>query len=98
MKQAGKTCPECGHKFQGNGWDGIDAHWKAKHAHLIAYKKAWPLISAAEYRRKENVPNPRPNRAEIFAGLDGVGIPKDFLSSKERNQGPPQERDWFNEE
>ena len=25
------TCPECGHTFLGNGWDGIDAHWRAKH-------------------------------------------------------------------
>ena len=21
-----KVCPQCGHVFQGNGWDGIDAH------------------------------------------------------------------------
>ncbi len=25
-----RVCPECGHIFQGNGWDGIDAHWRAK--------------------------------------------------------------------
>lgn len=26
-----RPCPECDHVFQGNGWDGIDAHWRAKH-------------------------------------------------------------------
>ncbi len=31
MPNERKVCPECGHVFQGNGWDGIDAHWRAKH-------------------------------------------------------------------
>jgi antitoxin VapB len=30
--------------------------------------------------------------AEIFAALDEVGVPKDFLSSAERAQGLPQVR------
>jgi len=34
-KDAPKSCPECGHVFQGNGWDGIDAHWRAKHEHVM---------------------------------------------------------------
>lgn len=49
---ANKVCPECGHEFQGNGWDGIDAHWRANHTHLMTYEKAWPLISTGKYRRK----------------------------------------------
>jgi addiction module HigA family antidote len=44
-----KVCPECGHKFQGNGWDGIDAHWRARHAPVMSYEEAWPLISAGKY-------------------------------------------------
>ena len=39
-----KICPECGHVFQGNGWDGIDAHWRSKHDNIMLYKEAWPLI------------------------------------------------------
>jgi hypothetical protein len=50
MTQASKVCPECGHEFQGDGWGGIDAHWRAKHAHIMSYEEAWPLISAGEYR------------------------------------------------
>jgi len=53
MTQAHKVCPECGHEFQGNGWDGIDAHWRAKHAHVMGYEEAWPLISAGTYKRKK---------------------------------------------
>ncbi|MGA9061105.1 MAG: hypothetical protein WB341_05485 [Terracidiphilus sp.] len=53
MKKANKVCPECGHEFQGNGWDGIDAHWRARHAHLMRYEEVWPLISSGEYKRKK---------------------------------------------
>jgi hypothetical protein len=28
---APRECPACDHVFRGAGWDGIDAHWKAKH-------------------------------------------------------------------
>lgn len=34
-------CPECGHVFQGNGWDGIDAHWRSKHEHVMTYRDFW---------------------------------------------------------
>ncbi|WP_185975173.1 hypothetical protein [Mesorhizobium sp. WSM4310] len=44
-----KVCPECQHVFQGNGWDGIDAHWKAKHESVMPYAEAWPLIKAGKY-------------------------------------------------
>jgi hypothetical protein len=43
------TCPECGHQFQGNGWDGIDAHWRAKHEKRMPYEEAWPLIKSSTY-------------------------------------------------
>jgi hypothetical protein len=43
------TCPECGDQFQGNGWDGIDAHWRAKHEKIIPYEEAWPLIKSSTY-------------------------------------------------
>lgn len=50
-KSNAKVCPECGHTFQGNGWDGIDAHWKSKHDSVMPYEKAWPLIKTGDYRR-----------------------------------------------
>jgi hypothetical protein len=39
-----KTCPECQQVFRGKGWEGIDAHWKARHRNIMPYEKAWELI------------------------------------------------------
>jgi len=44
-----KVCPECGHVFNGNGWDGIDAHWRSKHGDVMPYEEAWPLLKAGKY-------------------------------------------------
>ena len=30
-----KVCPQCGQVFQGNGWDGIDTHWRANHESIM---------------------------------------------------------------
>jgi hypothetical protein len=46
------VCPECDHQFRGNGFDGIDAHWRAKHESLMPDRVAWPLIQSGTYRRK----------------------------------------------
>ncbi len=35
-----RVCPECKHVFRGNGWDGIDAHWKARHEDIMPYSEA----------------------------------------------------------
>lgn len=53
MTKTSKICPECGHEFQGDGWDGIDSHWKAKHANVMSYEAAWPLLSAGAYKPKK---------------------------------------------
>jgi len=44
-----KVCPECGHLFRGNGWDGIDAHWRSQHEAVLPYETAWPLIQSGSY-------------------------------------------------
>ncbi len=44
-----KVCPECGHVFKGNGWDGIDAHWRSKHEEIMPYESAWPLLREGKY-------------------------------------------------
>ncbi len=36
-----RQCPICKHQFKGNGWDGIDAHWRAKHNDLMTYEEFW---------------------------------------------------------
>jgi hypothetical protein len=46
------VCPECGHQFLSNGFDGIDAHWRAKHESVMPYAEAWPLIRSGTYSRQ----------------------------------------------
>ena len=43
------VCPECGHVFAGNGWDGIDAHWRAHHEDIMSYEDAWQLLTQNKY-------------------------------------------------
>jgi len=45
-----KVCPApgCGKEFQGNGWDGIDAHWKAKHREVCSYRDFWEMLQNIE--------------------------------------------------
>ncbi len=50
MTKTPNVCPECSGDFKGKGWEGIDAHWKAEHGHLMSYEEAWPLIAAGAYR------------------------------------------------
>lgn len=43
-KDRPRICPVCKHIFKGNGWDGIDAHWRANHEDLIEYEKFWKSL------------------------------------------------------
>ena len=43
-KNRPRICPVCLHQFQGNGWDGIDAHWRAKHKDVMTYESFWQSI------------------------------------------------------
>jgi len=47
-----KICPECRRIFRGNGWDGIDAHWRSKHEDIMPYEEAWPLLKSGNYKVK----------------------------------------------
>jgi len=42
-----KVCPVCGHVFQGHGWDGVDAHWKAHHEDEMPYQTFWDGLCEA---------------------------------------------------
>lgn len=47
-----RECPICDHVFKGNGWDGIDAHWKAKHeTAIVSYSMFWKGISECDRHR-----------------------------------------------
>ena len=53
MAKHAKSCPECDHEFQGNGWTGIDSHWKAWHNRIRRYEEAWELIRSGKYKRQD---------------------------------------------
>lgn len=43
-----RECPFCDHVFQGNGWDGIDAHWRSKHERQgTTYEDFWESLCPA---------------------------------------------------
>ena len=41
-----RVCSLCGHIFKGNGWDGVDPHYKARHERDtgIEYEQWWSSI------------------------------------------------------
>jgi len=46
-----RECPEGDHVFRGKGWDGFDAHWKAKHEGVggaPSYKEVWAGLCSGE--------------------------------------------------
>ena len=43
-KKGPRQCPLCRHYFQGTGWDGIDAHWRAKHQKALRYEDFWQSL------------------------------------------------------
>jgi hypothetical protein len=45
--QGPRICPLCGRQFQGNGWDGIDAHWRSKHQGIMPYEQFWHSLCEA---------------------------------------------------
>jgi len=49
-----RICPLCGHVFKGNGWDGIEAHWRAKHEDVAPYAQFWASLCSqhSSNRRK----------------------------------------------
>lgn len=47
-----KVCPECGQRFMGNGWDGVDAHWRSKHENILRYKQVRLQLKPEKYTAK----------------------------------------------
>jgi hypothetical protein len=42
-----KTCPLCGHSLMGNGWTGLDFHWKLRHEAQVPYRTFWTGLCQA---------------------------------------------------
>jgi predicted amidophosphoribosyltransferase len=84
-KRGRRRCPECGYAFRGSGWDGIDAHWKARHLAVMAYEDFWASL-CRDHRRSEPATCPScrkgiptslrqcPECAQVFQGRGWAGI------------------------
>jgi len=52
--EGAKVCPECGHEFKGRGWEGLDAHWKAKHEGVLHYEQLWDSLCQGHRQSQGN--------------------------------------------
>ena len=66
-KRGRPQCPECGYAFRGAGWDGIDAHWRARHADVMSYGVFWRSLCAA-HRAAEPFDCPSCRKGIAIAG------------------------------
>jgi len=46
-----RVCPECGLVFGGNGWVGMDRHWRTRHERIMSYEQF--RASLCDDHRKE---------------------------------------------
>jgi hypothetical protein len=46
-RQWPRQCPECAQVFQGRGWAGIESHWRAEHADVMAYEDFFASLCPA---------------------------------------------------
>ena len=85
-KRGRRRCPVCSRAFRGQGWDGIDAHWRARHLDVMTYEEFWASLC-----REHRAPRPRscpsclkgipvggptqcPECAQVFRGRGWEGI------------------------
>ena len=92
-KKGRRRCPECGYIFRGSGWDGIDAHWKAKHESVLPYEEFWASLCRSHRAPKplkcpscrKGIPKawPRqcPECAQVFRGRGWEGIDAHWKSN-----------------
>jgi hypothetical protein len=72
--------------FRGAGWDGIDGHWRSKHAKVMPYERFWASLCASHRAPKPlGCPSCRkgipfdwpcqcPECAQVFKGRGWEGI------------------------
>jgi hypothetical protein len=85
-KTGPRRCPECGHRFGGRGWDGVETHWRLKHTRGPSYTRFWrSLCPAHRGSPAQGCPSCRkgipvdgrrqcPECAQVFRGPGWSGI------------------------
>lgn len=85
-KRGRRRCPECPHVFRGSGWDGIDAHWRARHDAVMPYARFWASLCRAhrapaalgclccQKGMSADGPSQCPECAQVFKGKGWEGL------------------------
>jgi len=68
--------PGCERVFRGNGWDGIDAHWRARHENIMCYEEFWASL-CERHRLNKLSPNSISSKSEISSwnGMNSQQMP-----------------------
>lgn len=81
-KTGTKVCPECGHNFKGKGWEGLDAHWKAKHQHIVPYHELWKnLCPEHKHSSSPGTPNSEEKPFQRLGSVSNSQVGRDFESA-----------------
>ena len=86
-KRGRRRCPLCARVFR-TGWDGIDAHWRSRHAAAVDYGTFWDSLCRAHRAPRalecpscrKGIPRGRkwprqcPECAQVFQGRGWGGI------------------------
>ncbi len=80
-----KICPVCDHVFQGKGWEGLDAHWKAKHQDVIPYEVLWnglcekhKITQGGSKSPRLKMSNDENNSFQRIGALSNAHVGRDF--------------------
>ncbi len=83
-KDRPRICPECKHIFKGNGWDGIDAHWRAKHEDVMPYKEFWNSL-CKEHKNRGCILNRKKQLEELEEKLAKAIKERDAWEGKNKS-------------
>ncbi len=63
-----RICPICKTELKGNGWGGMDAHWRSNHENIMTYEEFKNSLCDfhAPNKRKKKIPKPIINREPLF--------------------------------
>jgi hypothetical protein len=94
-KRGRPRCPVCRYAFKGTGWDGVEAHWKARHLDVMPYRQFWDSL-CAEHRAADPLACPCcrkgipvmwvrqcPECALVFQGRGWAGIEAHWKANHE---------------
>ena len=97
-KRGRRRCPLCGQAFR-SGWEGIETHWRAKHAAALPYERFWSSLCrdhrAGARGRLPVLPQEHPAQPQVAPPVPGVraGVRGPRLGRASSRTGAPSHPD-----